>query len=173
MGSDTDMGNTKDQRKATLDARRAEVGTRIRDLRAAAGLSQAGMTASLAAHGVDLDRSAYGKMERGARGLDVVEAAAVAEVLGVPVTVLLPDSGDDARTLLLDFASSLERATEAFDRFTAAAASMDRRVDRVAASGALDTGVTGVWKLHLADVEKHAQGIRLELDALRTLLGGS
>lgn len=71
------------------------MGERIREVRQRSGCSQQAVVDQLATYGVDWHPTTVGKVEAGVRPLRLAEAAALAEVLDVPLDVLV--HGEDSK----------------------------------------------------------------------------
>lgn len=70
-------------------------GVAIKDLRTRLGLTQADLAERLTDAGYPTQRATVAKMENGARPTSVEEVAAVAAVLDVPITYVLPGTLDE------------------------------------------------------------------------------
>lgn len=65
---------------------------RMREVRTDRGLSQSQVAAALADHGIKVDPTAVTRMEKATRAVRLDEASAVAQVLDVPLPMLLSDA---------------------------------------------------------------------------------
>lgn len=74
---------TQDQRAEAVFARR------MRQVREAAKMSQTRLAELLAERGIKIDPTSITRIEKGARGVRLEEAVAIAEALGVPLEELL------------------------------------------------------------------------------------
>ncbi|ALL79543.1 hypothetical protein AD006_30500 (plasmid) [Pseudonocardia sp. EC080610-09] len=112
-------------------------GSRLRELRVAAGLTQVGLAELLTeAGGPDLGHSALAEIERGVRGVGLGEAVLLAGVLGVALADVLADDTEITRT-----AVELARAERDLAEATVAAGVAQKRRDELAARfAAADAG---------------------------------
>lgn len=90
---------------STIDYLRNEIGQKIREVREQRQITQARLSELLRIDGVTLSPSAIAKIESGKRGLDLIEAAAIAENLEIRLDYLAHPDEEDAElesSLVLD-----------------------------------------------------------------------
>lgn len=77
-------------------AREQEIGRTVRRLRRAVDLSQAALADALTSHGVPFSQQTVLKVEKGTRPLKLVEAQAIADVVGGTIDDLLDGDNESA-----------------------------------------------------------------------------
>jgi transcriptional regulator with XRE-family HTH domain len=137
-------GDTGD-RTAVIDV---AVGRRIKALRDARKMSQEALGEALAAYGHPLVQPVIARIEAGKRPLRLAEAVALAAVLGVSVTDLVPGGAGDQPARQAALTAVIETSRE-FSEAVAAAEEAQRRYDEA--------------QQRLDDVQRQAEEAQREL----------